>query len=163
MTDDRATLFMVCGKIAAGKSTLCAQLAARPKTILLSEDHWNSNLFPGEIKTLEDYRRCSGRVRNAIEPHVADLLRVGVSIVMDFPANTVTNRLWMRRLFESAGAAHELHFLDISDQVCKERLHKRNTSGKHAFQTSDEEFDLFTSYFVAPTADEGFNVVVHQI
>jgi predicted kinase len=153
---------MVCGKIAAGKSTLCAELAVRPKTILISEDHWNTNLFPGELNTLEDYRRCSGRLRNTIEPHVADLLRIGVSIVLDFPANTVNNRLWMRRIFESAGAAHELHFLDISDTVCKQRLHQRNTSREHAFQTSDEDFDLFTSYFTPPTAEEGFNVVVHS-
>lgn len=162
MTEDKATLFMVCGKIAAGKSTLCTELAARPKTILISEDHWNINLFPGELNTLEDYRRCSGRLRDAIEPLVADLLRIGVSIVLDFPANTVENRLWMRRIFESAGAAHELHFLDIPDTVCKERLRRRNTSGEHAFQTSDEDFDLFTSYFTSPTAEEGFNVVVHR-
>ena len=126
---------MVCGKIAAGKSTLCAKLAARPMTILVSEDHWTNTLYPGELNTLEDYRRCSSRLRKAMEPHLAGLLRAGVSIVLDFPANTVKNRLWMRGIIEDAGAAHELHFLDVSDTVCKERLRLRNTSGEHAFQT----------------------------
>jgi len=153
---------MVCGKIAAGKSTLCAKLAARPMTILVSEDHWTNTLYPGELNTLEDYRRCSSRLRKAMEPHLAGLLRAGVSIVLDFPANTVKNRLWMRGIIEDAGAAHELHFLDVSDTVCKERLRLRNTSGEHAFQTSDEDFDVFTSYFAPPTAEEGFNVVVHS-
>jgi predicted kinase len=32
-------------KIAAGKSTLARRLAARPATLLISEDHWMSNLF----------------------------------------------------------------------------------------------------------------------
>jgi predicted kinase len=40
-----STLYLLCGKIAAGKSTLARRLAARPATLLISEDHWTSNLF----------------------------------------------------------------------------------------------------------------------
>ena len=40
-----ATLHLVCGKIAAGKSTLTAELAAQPRTVLISEDFWTARLF----------------------------------------------------------------------------------------------------------------------
>ena len=40
------TLYLVCGKIGSGKSTLARQLATRPATLLISEDHWNSPCGP---------------------------------------------------------------------------------------------------------------------
>jgi predicted kinase len=91
-------LYLLCGKIAAGKSTLARRLAARPATLLISEHHWTFNLFSGDLKTIEDYGRCSARLRSAIGPHIVDILQQGLSIVLDFPANTVSNRNWMRSL-----------------------------------------------------------------
>lgn len=155
------TLYLVCGKIAAGKSTLAHRLAATPSTVLINEDHWMSKLFSGELGTIDDYDRLSARLRAAMGPHVVDLLRKGVSVVLDFPGNTVEFRNWMRSLIEQSEAAHELHFLDVPDATCKQRLQKRNTDRKHPFQVSEEEYDLFTSYFVPPRAEEGFNVIVH--
>jgi predicted kinase len=156
------TLYLLCGKIAAGKSTLARRLAARPATLLISEDHWTSTLFADDLKTIEDYGRYSARLRAAMAPHIVDILRQGLSVVLDFPANTVRNRDWMRSLIAQAGVAHELHHLDIPDAICRQRLRQRNASGEHAFQVSDAEYDQFTSYFVAPGPGEGFNVVVHS-
>jgi hypothetical protein len=75
---------------------------------------------------------------------------------------TPAHRQWMRGLFEGADAAHRLHFLDVTDDVCKQRLHQRNASGSHEFTVSDTEFDEITSYFVAPTQAEGFEVTVYR-
>jgi predicted kinase len=150
---------MLCGKIASGKSTLAGRLASELDTVRLSEDHFLSRLYPGEIATLEDYVRCSGRLRDAIGPHIEALLRAGVSVVLDFQANTPASRAWMRSLFQAAAAAHVLHYLDVADQVCLERLHSRNASGAHDYQVTDEDFAIFTSHFVPPAEAEGFNVL----
>lgn len=152
---------MICGKIAAGKSTLATTLAAHPHTIRISEDAWLACLFKDEQKTIEDYVRNSRRLREAMGDHVVELLRAGLSVVLDFPANTPASRQWMRGLFERAGADHRLHFLDVPDEVCKARLRARNAAGTHSFNASDAEFDLFTSYFVPPSATEGFEVVFY--
>ena len=64
-------------------------------------------------------------------------------------------------MISEARVAHELHVLDIPDAICKERLRQRNDGGEHPYQVTEETFDLFTSYFVPPGPDEGFNVVVH--
>lgn len=157
----RPVLHMVCGKIAAGKSTLTQRLAAKPTTVLISEDTWLATLYPGEIRELPDYVRASGRLKAAMADHVAALLAAGVSVVLDFPANTVANRAWARGIFEKAGAAHRLHFLDVPDEVCKQRLRARNASGTHAFETSDAQFELISSHFMPPSPDEGFEVVRH--
>jgi predicted kinase len=156
------TLYLLCGKIAAGKSTLATSLAARPGTLLISQDHWMPILFPTENRTIDDFARLSARLRAAMGPHIVDILRHGLSVVLDFPANTVSYRVWMRSLVTEADVAHELHVLDLPDAICKERLRQRNESGKHPYQIREATYDLFTSYFVPPTPDEGFNVVIHD-
>jgi len=158
-----ATLYLLCGRIAAGKSTFARSLAQRPATLLISEDEWTSVLFGDELKTLEDYGRFSARLRAAIGPQVVAILRHGLSVVLDFPANTVAYRTWMRSLFAEAGAAHELHFLDAPDAVCRQRLRARNAAGDHAFQVSEADYESFTRHFVPPTPDEGFNLVRHRL
>lgn len=162
MSSNEPTLHLVCGKIAAGKSTLVNELGRRPGTIVLREDYWLARLYPGEQNTLADYVRNSTRLRSAIATHLVDLLRSGLSIVLDFPANTPGSRAWMRTLFEGAGCAHRLHFLDVPDEVCRARLRQRNKSGEHEFIVSDEDFDLFTAHFVPPAADEAFEVILHR-
>jgi predicted kinase len=124
-------------------------------------DHWMATLFPTENKTIDDFARLSARLRAAMGPHVVDILQQGLSVVLDFPANTMSDRSWTRSLITEADVAHELHVLDIPDAICKERLRQRNESGEHPYEVSEAAYDLLTSHFVLPTADEGFNVVVH--
>ena len=157
----RTTLYLLCGKIAAGKSTFARRLAAQPSTLLITMDHWMSILFPTENNTIEDFARLSARLRAAMGPHVVDILRQDLSVVLDFPANSVKWRSWMRSLISEANVAHELHVLDVSDTICKARLRKRNESGEHQYQVDEATYDLFMNYFVRPTPDEGFNVIVH--
>lgn len=161
MVERAAVLHLLCGKIAAGKSTLARRLASAPGTVLIAEDHWLSRLYPGELATLDDYVRLSGRLREAMGPHVEALLRAGLSVVLDFPANTPRSRALMRGIVERSGASHVLHYLDVPDEICKERLRRRNEAGGHEFAPSEEDFDAFTRHFVPPAPEEGFNVIVH--
>ena len=155
------TLYLFCGKIAAGKSTLARRLAERPATLLITMDDWMSILFPTENRTIEDFACLSARLRAAMGPHVVNILRRNLSVVLDFPANTVRWRSWMRSLISEANVAHELHVLDVPDVICKERLRQRNESGDHKYQVDEATYDQFMSYFVVPTPDEGFNIVAH--
>lgn len=155
------TLHLLCGKIGAGKSTLAAQLAQAPLTVTLAEDALVAALWPGEIRSMADYLDRANRLRGTIAPHVRDLLRQGVSVVMDFQANTVASRRYLLGLLEGTGARHELHWLDVADDVCRQRLRTRNAAGTHEFQASDAEFDRITSHFQAPSAAEGLTIVRH--
>ena len=156
------TLYLLGGKIAAGKSTLARRLALRPATVLLSQDDWMLRLFPeDDAGTIEDEWRRAARLRTAIGPLVVDILRQGVSVVLDFPANTVRLRSWMRSLIEQADVAHELHYLDVQDEVCKERLKRRNDDPAFPFDGSEEKYDLVTSTIVPPGPEEGFNIILH--
>lgn len=151
---------MLCGKIAAGKSTLAAKLGQAEKTVIISEDRWIEQLYRSEIRTLSDYFERSARLRATLAPHVVNLLRAGVSVVLDFHANTMRSREWMRTLFEEGRATHQLHFLDVPDDVCKARMHARKASGGDGL--TDAEFDHVTSFFSPPEMSEGFNVIRYR-
>lgn len=150
---------MLCGKIAAGKSTLARQLAAHPAHLLISEDRWTATLFPGQLTSIEDYRTYSARLRAAMGPHVAEVLRQGLSVALDFPANTPAQRAWMRGIITQSGAEHRLHLLDVPDDICKRRLAERNASGTHAYTVDDATFDVFTRAFIPPAPEEGFTII----
>ena len=68
----------------------------------------------------------------------------------------------MRSLVVEAEVAHELHVLDVPEAICKERLRCRNEGGKHTYQVDEATCDSFMAYFVPPTPDEGFNVILHS-
>lgn len=161
-TSEKATLHLLCGKIASGKSTLSAKLGSSPGTLIVSEDRWLAALFANEMQSVTDYVQCSLKLRNAMKPHLVSLLKAGLSVVLDFPANTQTNREWMMGIIKESGASNRLHYLKVSDEVCKSRLRARNAEGGHEFAASDQQFEIITRYFSEPTADEGFDIVEYS-
>lgn len=161
MLSESPTLHMLCGKIASGKSTMAAQLGATPGTVLIAEDSWLDALFADELHSLKDYVRCSSKLQSVMGPHVVGLLHAGVSVVLDFPANTIAQRAWMREIIGGTEAAHQLHVFDVADEVCLARLRARNAAGDHPFAVTEAQFHQFSSYFVWPSAEEGFDLVVH--
>jgi len=160
---DVPTLHMLCGKVAAGKSTLAARLAKAPSTVVVAQDPWMSALYPEELRSIADYVRLAPRLRAAMGPHLVCLLRAGLSVVLDWPANTRASRAWMRGVFEAAGTAHRLHVLDVPDEVCLARLSARNAGGLHEYQVTEAEFAELARHFEWPAQEEGFDVVVHAL
>lgn len=152
-------LHVLTGKIAAGKSTLAKRLARETDGMVIAEDAWLSTLYPGEIADLSDYLRSSERLRAAIAPLIVEMVRRGQVVILDFPANTVASRAWMKGLADAAGVTATLHFLDPPGEECRARMHARNASGEHPYHVDDATFDQFTAHFVAPTDDEGFAIV----
>ncbi len=156
-------LIFLCGKMAAGKSTLARDLAQRENAILLVQDEFLDELFPGEITDIPAFLKCSSRLKDALAQHICALLSKGISVVLDFPANTKSQRAWFRRIFERARVGHELHFVDASDCLCKRQLKDRS---KHlppgSPWTTEAEFEAITTYFQPPAEDEEFNVVRHK-
>ncbi len=155
-------LHLVCGLICAGKSTLCATLADQPNTIVLSEDVWLKTLYGPDMQALSDYVTYSKRLHGLLIPHVTTLLQSGLNIVLDFPANTLKQRAWLKALIDTAGCDHTLHHLDVPLEICRTRLRTRNAAGTHQFKVSEEQFDMVSAHFVPPHAEEGFAVKIHK-
>jgi len=157
------TLHFFCGKMAAGKSTLARDIAMKENAILLSEDNWLIHLYPEEIIDISGYIKYSSRLKNILSTHIESLLSHGVSVVLDFPGNTIEQRNWFRALYQKVDVAHILHFIDISNEKCKSQLKERSKDKPEgtAF-TSEADFDAITKYFQAPSKDEGFKIIKYN-
>jgi len=157
-----AKLIFFCGKMAAGKSTLAKQLAEREDALLLVQDDMLDTLFPALVVNVASYLEYAGRVNNIAAPLVVAILSKGVSVALDFPANTRNQRAWFRRILDESGAGHELHFVNTPDAVCKAQLEARSVHLPPGTKwTTEADFELIASHFVAPAPNEGFNVIVH--
>jgi predicted kinase len=154
-------LHLICGKIASGKSTLAARFDASDGTVMIAEDAWLNALYGDQMSTVADYVRCATKLRTIIGPHVTALLNAGVSVVLDFPANTIETRQWARGILDGTDAAHQLHLLNVPDEVCLARLQARNAEGDHPFAATEDQFRQITRHFVPPLPDEGFHIVTH--
>lgn len=162
MERPKGKLFFFSGKMAAGKSTLARRLAEREDAILLSQDAFVETLFPHMVVDVATYLDYSSRINDVVAPIVVDMLQHGVSVVLDFPANTIRQRGWFREIIARADVEHELHFVDTPDAICKAQLKSRSAHLPPGTKwTTDADFELISSHFRAPTQDEGFTVIRH--
>lgn len=158
-----ATLHAMCGKMAAGKSTLSRQLAEQHGAVLICEDIWLQQLYGDAIAGFDDYLVHARRLKAVVAPHVEDLLRKGVSVVLDFPANVPAQRAWIRAIVAASGAAHVLHFVDTPHARCIEQLERRNRERPPgSMPMTVEQFEAISALFVPPAPEEGFNVHTYR-
>lgn len=157
--DQKGMLYFFCGKMGVGKTTYSIDLAIKIKAIYLSEDKWLTSIYPNEIKTFQDYITYSNRLKLLLKEHVSKLLTSGLSVVMDFPGNTIKQRQFFKEICNNANCEHQLIYLKADDELCLKQLELRriSTPERNKFDTK-EMFYQVTSYFQEPNEEEGFSV-----
>ena len=156
-----STLYFLCGKMGAGKSTYSEKLAAENNAVLISEDDWLAQLFPNQIRTFDDYRQYAARLKPLVFAHVVNVLKAGTDAVLDFPANTVKQRKWFVELAEAAGANAQLIYLEASDELCLQQIAKRRIEQPQRAEFDNEAmFQEVNKFFQEPEARERLNVAL---
>jgi predicted kinase len=160
----RGTLHFISGRLAAGKTTLARELAAKHAAVFFCEDVWLSKLSDG-ISSFEDYLEWSRRCRSIMGPLIVEILKTGTSVILDFAGNRITERAWVRELAENAGSDHVLHFLDVDEEECLHRLQMRNQlkpEGLYFASTTEGEFRTICKFFQVPEPEEGLTVIAYR-
>jgi len=152
-------LVFFCGKMGAGKSTLSMKIATEINAILLSEDEWLESLYPKTITSLDDYRTYSTRMKPVIKSLVQTVLSKGINVVMDFPANTTSQRQWFTSIFAEIGAPHQMVYIDRPDEICIRQVEQRRLEQPERAATDTlEMFQEVTAYFEEPQESEGITI-----
>jgi adenylate kinase family enzyme len=155
----KGVLIFFCGKMGAGKSTKSSFIAQERNAVLLSEDEWLESLYPNRIASLEDYIKYSNQLKPQIKKLVQSILVTGTNVVMDFPANTVSQREWFRGIFSEVEAPHDLIYIDLPNKICLKQIEgRRIQQPERAATDTAEMFEKITKYFAEPRSEEGFNV-----
>lgn len=156
----KGKLVLFCGKMGPGRTRLSKAIASETRAVLVSEDEWLAAHYPGLIKSFDDYLEYSTLIRPFLKHHVQRILAAGVTVVLDYPANTARQKKWLVGLSNEIGCEHELIYLNVSDEACLEHLAlRREEQPERALFDTEEVFHEVTGYFEAPGENEGINII----
>lgn len=145
-----ARLILTCGLPGAGKTTLAIQVAADWGAVRLTKDEWLWALgsTPWDAPTQE-------RVEHQLWQLAQELLRLGLSVVLDFGLWARAERDGMRSVARALGVGVELHYLDVPPEELWRRIDARNAEPPwDAHPIHHADLDKWIQFFQAPDAAE---------
>lgn len=145
-----ARLILTCGLPGAGKTTLAEQLAADRSALRLTKDEWLWALgsTPWDAATQE-------KVEHQLWQLAQEILRLGLSVVLDFGLWARIERDEMRSVARELGVGVELHYLDVPADELWQRIDERNSEppwDSRPIRRAD--LDAWLRRFEAPDAAE---------
>lgn len=130
-------LILTCGLPGAGKTELATQLAAHRGAVRLTKDAWLWALgsTPWDEATRD-------RVERELWRLAQEVLRLGVSVVLDFGLWARVERDEKRSAARGLGVGVELHYLDVPVDELWRRIEARNAEppwDSHPIRRADLE------------------------
>lgn len=117
-----AKVIMVCGKICSGKSTYAERLRRENDAVLLSIDEIMLAMFGQYVG------EYVAHTEKYLYGKSLEIVGSGINIVLDWGVWTKAERAEAREFYKSRGIDYELHYIDVSDEVWRERINKRNSA-----------------------------------
>ena len=154
------TAHLMCGLVAAGKSTYARRLAAERRAFYASLDAWMLALHG--IRFHEPtYGPLADRCRLQIWEVARQVLHLGHDVVLDWNClHPERRRVWRDRI-EAAGFPVLLHFVDVDLDTAIARAAQRAASGDPtSYLLTEEDVRQHATIFVPPTAAEGLAFTV---
>lgn len=139
-------LIIVCGLPGSGKTTHARLLEARLGAVRLAPDEWMDALG---INLHDEEKR--GRIEALQWSLGQDLLRLGLTIIIEWGTWARAERDALRLGARALGAAVELHFLSAPTDVLFDRIRRR---GMENPPIERDDVVRWAELFQAPTPDE---------
>jgi len=114
-------LILICGLPGSGKTTLAKRLAPAIPAVRFCQDEWTAQL--GVDLYDEAFK---ARLRGAFWQHAQELLRCGLSVILEFGFWARVERDELRLGARALGVAVELRYLDVATDELLRRLARRN-------------------------------------
>jgi predicted kinase len=143
-------LILTCGLPGAGKTTLARQLAADRRAVCLTKDEWLTALgsSPWDTRTRE-------KVEHELWHLAQEILRLRLSVVLDFGLWARIERNEMRSVARDLGVGVELHYLEVPTDELWRRIQARNSQPPwDSYPIRRADLDGWLRLFQAPDAAE---------
>lgn len=151
-----AKVIMTCGKICSGKSTYAERMRKENNAVLLSIDEIMLAMFGQYAGEMHD--EYVARTEKYLLGKSLEIVESGINVVLDWGVWTKAERAEARELYKSRGIEYELHYIDVSDEVWRERIAKRNCAVSEgrldAYYVDENLAAKLGAIFEPPSADE---------
>lgn len=154
---DVATAYMIHGYLGSGKTSHAKRVARDQGAIYLGMDEWYLRLFTDGSPTTHLNDTLLQRLWVVLNDHWPHLLIAEVDVVLDFGFWTRARRDEARELALAAGAAVELHWVQLDDETAKERCVSRKSDT--AFVIDSETYEYLKFRFEPLESDEEYVAV----
>ena len=145
-----ATLILLVGLPAAGKTTLARRLATEHRALRLTPDEWMIPLFGDSDGAGKRYVLEGRMITVALQ-----LLRLETNVVLDFGCWIRDERWALRWLTEREGAVFHLVYLPIERTAQLERIDQRWSRAPHeTFAVAPPDLDRWRALFDVPDSAE---------
>ena len=150
---------LVFGPSGAGKTTVSKKLAAETNAVRFSIDEWMVRLFGADLPvplTPEWIFPRVHRCEEQIWATAADLLKLGMSVVLDLGFMRVSDRQRFIGLAATLQIPYELIFVTASQTVRRDRVSARNLERGDTFalEVTPQMFEFAEQMFEDPTVVE---------
>jgi len=154
-----ATLHIICGFIAAGKTTFAKQLEEQSNAVRFSIDEWMISLY-GQHMSREDFEDRMDRCKTLIWKISKRLLALEIDVILDFGFWKRAERSKYQVLANKENVDFKLYFLKADFDVLRHRLKFRNDNLPPGhFEITEEMFNTFLPLFQLPEDDERPQIV----
>lgn len=147
-----AKVWLICGVICSGKSTLAREIAAREGAVILSCDELTKALGD-DLGSLHD--TIAARAQVYLRKKTVELVHVGVSVILDWGFWRAADRAAMSEYLGEKGIEYEWRYMDVSPGQLRRNIERRNAHpGASDYFVDDGLLQKCLSIFEPPTDEE---------
>jgi len=157
----RPIAHLMCGLVAAGKTTLARQLAEELPALRFSRDEWMIRLYGlpyANPQYVEHLDPCTELIWDV----AVEALRLGVNVILDLNRWSRRRRADALDRARTAGFDAVVHFLDVPiDTAIRRARHRLSTAPADAHRIDEAAVRHFATIFEQPTDDECLKIIRH--
>lgn len=151
-----AKAILICGKICSGKSTYAERLCLENKAVLLSVDEIMLAIFG--LYAGDKHDEYTERLQDCLFHKSVKIIESGVNVILDWGFWSKEKRMFAKEFYANRNIEHEMHYIDISDEIWKARLEKRNKEVlagiSNAYFVDENLAAKFEAIFEVPSREE---------
>lgn len=152
----KATVYLICGFIGAGKTTFAKKLEAKTGAVRITKDEWSIRLI-GNDPTIDGYEEWDSKICNLSRSVAFSLAQKGIDVIIDEGFWEKELRTEMKEKIVAIGAKAVMYYVEAPIEVIRERVLGRNKKlTENSFHINKELFDNYSKHWQPPTKEEGY-------